>query len=354
MKAITVTATRGKKVAALVVFFLLCGVLLCFPAAASTGANRGLAVCGNVLIPTLLPFMALSSFLVESGLSDTVGRRFSRVTAALFGLPGCCAAGIFLAFIGGYPAGAAACAKLVKSGRLSVADARRMMRFCVVGGPAFVVGTVGVGLLGSAFHGWLLLFTEWAAALLLGVVGGCGHRKKRVSAAAPAAAKPLLSAAVCAVGDAARAMVVMSGFVTVVSCFLSVLDAVGLPKAVTDIVAAVSEVSVGCLAVSPRVVALAACIGFGGLSVHGQIGVLFSAPVLDGGFFAARVAHATLASALAFCLFCAFPLSVPVFAAGEVNVLPFSCGFTGSAALLVTLVTALFSLPKKAELPANP
>ena len=347
MKAMTMQATRSKKAAVLLGFFVCCGVLLAFPAAAATGAKRGLAVCGNVLIPTLLPFMALASFLVESGLSDVLGRRLSRLTAAMFGLPGCCAAGILLAFVGGYPAGADACAKLVERGQLTIADARRMMRFSVVAGPAFVVGTVGAGLLGSPLHGWLLLVSQWAAALLLGIVGGGGRRKLPPSPPPKTAPKPLLAAASVAVGDAARAMVVMSGFVTVVSGGLSVLDAAGLPKILTDAVAAVSEVSVGCLAVAPNAVALAACIGFGGLSVCGQIATLFSFSVLDRGFFAARMAHAALAAGFAWILFCVCPLPVAVFAAGQVKTVPFSCGFTGSAALLATFVTAVLTLPQK-------
>ncbi len=321
---------------------------MAFPTAAATGAKRGLAVCGNVLLPTLLPFMALASFLVESGLSDTFGRRLSRVTTALFGLPGCCAAGILLSFVGGYPAGAAACAKLVERGQLTIADAKKMMRFCVIAGPAFVVATVGAELLGSPLHGWLLLFAEWAAALVIGVVGGRGKRRLPPMPPKKQPSKPLFAAVSVAVGDATRAMVVMCGFVTVVSCFLSVLDAIGLPRAVTDTVAAVAEVSVGCVAVAPNAVALAACIGFGGLSVCGQVATLFSFPLLDRGFFAARMAHAALAAVFAFVLFRLVPLPVATFAAGQVKTLPFSCGFTGSAALLATLVTALFSIPQKA------
>ncbi len=347
MKAMVITATRSKKAVALTLFFLLCVALLGVPVAAANGAKRGLAVCGNVLIPTLLPFMALSSFLVESGLSEMIGCRFKKVTKTLFGLPPCCTAGIILSFVGGYPAGAVACSKLLKRGQITLDDARRMMRFCVVAGPSFVVATVGAGLLGSPLHGWLLLFAQWAASLSIGIVGGRGRRKRIISATKPVSQKPFFSAAAASVGDAARTMVVMCGFVTVTTCILSVLDAVGLPLVVTNCVAALSEVSVGCLALSPNMVALAACIGFGGLSVHGQIASLFPSFVLDTGFFAARLIHAALAAAISWILLCAVPLPMPVFAAGQVNALPFSCGFTGSMALLVTFVTALLSLPEK-------
>ena len=347
MKTVTIHATAGKKAAALVGFCLLCGLLLRFPTAAANGATRGLAVCGNVLIPTLLPFMALSSFLVESGLSETIGRRLGKGCVWLFGLPASAAAGVLVSFIGGYPAGAVACAKLVAQGAIREEDARRMMRFCVVAGPAFVVGAVGNGLLKSPAHGWLLLLAQWAAALVIGIVGGRASRDFPPAPPPPATPKPVFSAVAVAVGDAARAMVVMCGFVTVTAGFLAVLDGMGLPQLVSDTVAAAAEVSVGCVAWSESAVALAACIGFGGLSVHGQIASLFSFPLLDRGFFAARICHALLAAAITRGLLCFVPLSVSAFAPGQVQTLPFSCGFTGSAALLATLVTALFSIPQK-------
>lgn len=347
VKTVTVRLTTTKKAAALFGFLVLCAVLLLFPSAVKSGVSRGLAVCGNVLVPTLLPFMALAFFLVESGLADSIGRRLGRVTSALFGLPGCTAAGICLAFVGGYPAGAAACAKLIEREQLSPHDARRMMRFCVVAGPAFVVGTVGTELLGSPLHGFLLLAAQWAAALFIGVIGGRGHRNARSSPPPASPPKPLLSAAAVAVGDAARAMLTVCGFVTVTTGFLSVLDAVGLPPLVTDVAAVLSEVSVGCLAVAPNALLLAACIGFGGLSVFGQIAALFRFPLLTRDFFAARITHAALATVFSWVLFRLFPLPVATAAAAYERVVPFSCGFTGSAALLATLAVAVLSLPQK-------
>lgn len=346
----TVRLTRAKKAASLGAFLLACAALLWFPAAASTGARRGLSVCGDVLIPSLFPFMALSSFLVESGLSDVVGRRLGRVTRRLFGLPGCAAAGMVLGFVGGYPAGAAACEKLLRRGDLTLDEARRMMRFCVVSGPAFVVSTVGAELLGSAFHGWLLLIAQWAAALCIGVVGGRGQRKERPTSEKPPVKINLLSAAGNAVGEAARAMLVMCGFVTAATCFLSVLDAAGLSRKLVDVAAAVTEVSVGCIAWAPRGVLLSACIGFGGLSVHGQIAALFAGkPVITRGFFAARLMHALLAAGIAALLFRVFPLPLATFSSGETPIYPFFGGFTGTLALFATAVTALLSFPQKAE-----
>ncbi len=349
MTAYTLRLTRVKKALLLAVFLFACSALLWFPTAAATGAKRGLAVCGDVLIPSLFPFMALSSFLVESGLSDVIGRRFCGITQRAFGLPGCCAAGILLSFVGGYPSGAAACEKLLRRGELTLEEAQRMMRFCVVSGPAFMVSTVGAELLGSTFHGWLLLVAQWTAALLIGFAGGHGCRLHKAPSKKTVKITTL-SAVGTAVGEAARAMLVMCGFVTASTCFLSVLDALGLPQKVVDTVAAATEVSVGCIAWAPRGVVLSACIGFGGFSVHGQIAALFSGrPVVNRGFFAARVAQGLVAAGISAILFRVFPLPLSVFAPTEAKILPLSGSFTGSLALLATVATALLSLPQKAK-----
>ena len=93
--------------------------LLLWPEATSTGVSRGLSICSSVIIPSLFPFLVLSGFLVKSGVSAALGRRLERPTRFLFGLPGCCAAGILIGFIGGYPAGAIAVGELMKQGALT-------------------------------------------------------------------------------------------------------------------------------------------------------------------------------------------------------------------------------------------
>lgn len=71
---------------------------------------------------------------MRSGISAALGRRLEGVTRALFGLPGCCAPGILIGFIGGYPTGGMAVGELVESGQITGEEGRRMLRFCVNGG----------------------------------------------------------------------------------------------------------------------------------------------------------------------------------------------------------------------------
>ena len=48
--------------------------LLFYPTQAAAGAKRGIGYCVDILIPSLFPFMALSVFVVKSGLAASMGR----------------------------------------------------------------------------------------------------------------------------------------------------------------------------------------------------------------------------------------------------------------------------------------
>ena len=166
---------RTFRKSALLTGLLLTGVvlagtaLLIWPQAPAAGVSRGLSICSSVIIPALFPFLVLSGFLVRSGLSAKMGRRLDRVTRFLFGLPGCCGAGILIGFIGGYPAGGVAVGELVERGDITREEGKRMLRFCVNGGPAFIISAVGAGLMGQPVYGFMLYGAHIAAALTLGL-----------------------------------------------------------------------------------------------------------------------------------------------------------------------------------------
>ena len=319
----------------------LCAVaaaLLSFPEASATGMRRGLSLCADRLIPSLFPFLVLSGTLARTGLCERLGAHRHGLTRRLFGLPGTCAAGILIGLIGGYPAGAAVTAALTRDGRITRDEGRHMLRFCVNAGPAFLIGTVGAGMLGSPESGLLLLAAQWAASLCVGLMG------RRPSHLSPpttprTTARPLSAAVVESVNESAAALMGMSGFVALFASLLSVLDAMGASAAVTAVAAGVSEVSLGSLSVrhaGPLMPFwLGLILGWGGLSVHGQIAVLAApAGLLSRDFVIARVQHALLAGVFSWGLFRLCP--VPVAQAVSASLVqPFAgSSVTGGLALL--------------------
>lgn len=363
-------------------FFLLLliavggAALLAWPQAVATGASRGLSICSGVIIPSLFPFLVLAGFLVRSGVSQALGRRLEKFTRAVFGLPGCCAAGILIGFIGGYPAGGAAVGQLVEQGDITPRQGRRMLRFCVNGGPAFIISAVGAGMMGSARYGAVLFFAHIAASLLLGVGQRIwyGKQKRRpITGDVPMRPRqaqpqmPVSAAFVESVNAACRSLLYMCGFVVLFAALLSLADVSGVsgyfqylvtlpmslagadPSEVPNLFAGLLEVSCGCIEAASSGSAAPFLLGFimgwGGLSVHCQLAAtLYEHRLLDKTFFLFRLLHGTLGGLLSLVLFRYVPLPLDVFKPlQDAVVVPYATSATASVALLLMCAMLLLS-----------
>lgn len=341
--------------------------LLRYPQAVSGGISRGLSICAEVLIPSLFPFLVLGSFLTRSGVAAAVGRRLEAVTVKLFGLPGCCAVGMVIGAVGGYPAGGAATAELLRSRQITTEEGRRMLRFCVNSGPGFLVGTVGAGLMGSTAFGILLTVAHLTASFLLGVIGvprNSRHRKDtrryEVRHVSPA------TALVEAVRASCETLLNMCGFVLLFAAVLALVDVSGVvtvmgggtpkgEKIVAALIACLLEVSCGCTAAASlgetAPLLLGFAVGFGGVSVHCQLATeLHGLGVMDKGFLAARVTHGALTALFMQLLLKWIPISRPV---NGTWVAPTAQAFSGSAlcsaALLVTVGMWMLVFPLRLD-----
>ena len=78
---------RGNYIALAVTLSALGALLLCSQAALES-ARSGLALCAQMIVPSLLPFFILSSLLQQLGLPGILGRWLSPVTQKLFGIGG--------------------------------------------------------------------------------------------------------------------------------------------------------------------------------------------------------------------------------------------------------------------------
>jgi nucleoside recognition membrane protein YjiH len=124
---------------------LLCGLVgfLSFPTQTVDGAREGLALCLDIIVPSLFPFFVLSALLIELGLADCLGRALERVMRPVFNLPGICGTAVVLGFLGGYPVGARTAIALYKKGLSSRSETERLLSFCNNSGPAFILGAGG-------------------------------------------------------------------------------------------------------------------------------------------------------------------------------------------------------------------
>lgn len=223
---------KSRLITAAVAAVLLAAGILCFPNQCAQGAKRGLNFCGDILIPSIFPFLVLSVFVVKSGVSKALSRFLHPVTKKLFRLPGSAGATVLIGLIGGYPSGARGVKTLLDAGEITPKQARQMLCFTVGAGPAFVISVAGSGLLGSTQTGIILFASQFFSALLLGIAVGLFSKKEEIRGpkhGAPSSPPmPVSSALVEAAADGASSMISMCSFVILFSALLMILDQSGL------------------------------------------------------------------------------------------------------------------------------
>ena len=304
------------------------GGILYAPEQASQGVRDGLVLCGQVVIPSLFPFLVLSAFLVRSGLAQRAGRLLGPLTQTLFRLPGAAGSAVFMSLIGGYPLGARMTSQLLDAALITAQQARRMLLFCVNSGPAFLISAVGAAMLHSRRAGLLLCASLTASALLIGVftrffpAQGKEHLLPARQADQPASS--MASALVEAASQGCAGIVSICVWVILFSCAAALLRLLPLSNAALSLVQCLLEVTSGCAGIAGRapLPALAFVLGWGGLCVHCQIlrdvsRAGLSLPL----FFCARAANGLFACLMnALCLHF-FPCETAAFS-NHVQMLP--------------------------------
>ena len=339
----------------------VCLLLLHYPDAMATGISRGLSICSTVIIPTLYPFMLLAGLLANSPLCRHPGRILTALSRRLFGLPGCCGPAVLLSLVGGYPAGAIAIAQLRERGQITEEETRRMTAFCVNGGPGFIISTVGAGLLGSVRTGVLLFVAQAAVSVAFGILLGRGHRRVKEAPTPPLPPKKPMTQIV---SDTCGSLLTMCGFVVLAAMGLALAEGCGFARgvaailktdtaAVSAVLAAVTEVSCGCIALAgggmltPLWLSLA--LSWGGLSVQGQLAaVLPRERVVGWRFWRWRLLHGALSGGVAMALFALFPIHRSTLQS-DAAVIPYSVSVAATLMLLLLSFLAMLCFSQKTE-----
>ncbi|MFV0497794.1 MAG: hypothetical protein ACK5L0_06495 [Candidatus Fimivivens sp.] len=251
--------------------FLVIATLLAHSTVATQGITEGVRLCMQVLLPSLFPFMIITSFLSLSGGLLLPAKLLSPLFR-LLRLPDALRDVWLTSFLGGYPTGAHTLTTLVQQKMMPRETAGQMLGCCVNPGPAFLVLAVGRAILGARHIGEMLLISQLISSILLCALLCRSHQKT-----APIATRTRLSslsdAFVCAVSGAATAMLTIFAFVLTFSVIFSLLNAFD-PR--LKFLTAILEVTLGCTIATQLggvvgFLLLAFFIGFGGFSVGFQV-----------------------------------------------------------------------------------
>jgi len=268
------------------------------------GARNGLALCGQVIIPSIYPFLVLAGI-------------FSRLNAKRKSTA--MAGAVLLGFLGGYPLGAKAAVQLMEQGAVTRGQAQRLQLFCVNAGPAYLIGAVGSGMLGSKRAGMILFAAMLVSGLALGLLTKFLPEQedmKQEAGGDVGGRKTFDHILLSAVTQATGGILGICAWIVLFSSACALLQYLprGLWPAipVLNVLLEVSSGSVAILRAGMPLPVLCAALGWGGLGVHCQIlGELRKTGLPMRLFWVSRLLHGALAAAICAALLRWFPVETP-------------------------------------------
>lgn len=349
-KKYAVSGDIMRKIMVCIISALFLGMLVSFPKACAEGISAGLESSAKILVPSLFPFMVLSSFIIRSGAYEYFGKSFSPL-AKIFKVPKSAVSGVVLSFIGGFPVGARCVKLLYESGEISEKQAERMMKFCVCSGASFLVTAIGAIMLNNIKAGIILYVSQIASGIILGIVSGIfsDNEDKRELLGRKSENTDIMQSFILSCSDGAGAIVELTALVAIFSMFINVLSSWGADSyfltSIIEVTAASRQIAEkGC----PLWV-MSFAVGYGGLCVHLQIfsllkGIKINKPVFE----LYRLANAVLSSIITYFICRFFDTSVQTFAIqGNANAELTSTSIVGAVSLVIMSGIFLLSLNGK-------
>ena len=374
-----------KKLAFVPIVVAMAVMLLIYPENCLNSARLGLELWLTAVLPSLLPFMAASFLLLETGIVRLIAAVFAPVTRVLFFTPGESAYVLLASALSGYPVGARLAAELYAKGHMTEPDAQRTIRFTSVTGPVFITGAVSAGLLGLPEAGVYLSAAHYLSALLAGVLFGMYERRRgSVSSASSrcfndawlrfkhdAASCPTLGAILSSsVEKSIRALLKIGGFIILFSVILELLSVTGVMDVMVwaysplasltgldhagaaALLSGSVEMTAGCARVAAlatdintKLVLASGIVSFGGFGIHMQTrAVCATSGLVPKKFLAAKSVQGAVSSALTALFLALFPISAAAsaFAATTTKTAAFGGIIFAAAALVVLLLVKLW------------
>ena len=156
-----------------IIIALICFVIIAFlfnPAKYIKSFSNGLIVWATMVVPAVFPFFFFSIILIELGMAQKISVMFSKITSKVFKTSGISSYIFFMSVISGYPVGSKLIADFYNKGLIDSKESARISTFCSSASPMFILGSIGIGLLGSYKAGLILFISQLLSSVLNGII----------------------------------------------------------------------------------------------------------------------------------------------------------------------------------------
>jgi len=307
--------------------------------------SSALTVCGELLIPSIFPFMMLSSFAIKSCVFSSINRFAAPFMKKIFGLPAECFSCLFFGFIGGYPVGASIVSELYEKKKITEKNARHMLAFCVNAGPAFVVTAAGEMILGSQTAGIVMLVSVSFSSVLTGIVYALFKKKTECESKTVSEKNDLSQAFVDSAFASSKGIISVCTWVLMFSAISAIVRSFINNETVLLVYLAFSEVTtgIGSAAKLGGIPLVSAVISFGGICVMCQLlPVIKKCGVKAYEYLAFRIVNAVLSFLTAKIILLFVHVPINVFA--DVETYLWSYTAPSSALLLIMCAVLIFDI----------
>lgn len=255
--------------------FFIGFMLLRFPETASQGISDGVDLSLGILIPSLYPFMVLSSLIVELDLFRNTPKFADKISQMFFRLSGKSLGVFLLSLIGGLPLGCKMTSELYDKGKITRSESRRMMLFCYCCGPAFTISSVGLYMLGSKQAGAVIYLAIILSAVTVGILSRFfgDENDQRINYKTTNESQVFSVSLVRSVSSGSTAMLSVCAWVILFSCINRLIEILPISDSFKLFLYAISEVTNG-VYISSGTLSLpiiAGIVAFGGLCGHCQV-----------------------------------------------------------------------------------
>ena len=263
-------------------YLLLIIIILTRPEATFQYAYEGLYQWAAKMVPTLFPFMMISSIMVYSGADLELGRMLSHVLRKLYRYSSYGLYALFMGFFCGFPMGAKVVSDLYEKEKISRSEADTLLSFCNNIGPAYFMGIIIPILHECGYQNTLpFVFGMYGIPAVYGIVMGRLHAAEipdtpSAGVRPHTSGTPQISLAASlkrSCMDNTQSLILLGGYITFTNAFRIFLDLMPLSvnsknllSSFLEIIGGVQAVYTTTLLPDQKVFWIMTALCFGGIS----------------------------------------------------------------------------------------
>lgn len=130
----------------------------------------GIKMYFGVILPSLFPFIFITTLLSFCGGTLKIGKLLSPITTKLFKLNGVCGYAYFMSLISGCPIGASIVSTLKSNRLISQVESERCSVLCSTFSPSYLISTVGGIMFDNVRFGLLLFVCHLLSSITIGII----------------------------------------------------------------------------------------------------------------------------------------------------------------------------------------